>query len=183
MPWLETDPVKERKRFIPEASGGLFSHAELCECHGISHRTGYKWLDRYDAEGPDGLQDRSHRPGSSPLSTEPHVIQAALELRGLKPRWGAGKIRARLQVLEPEWRIPSPQTLHKYFRRAGVVKPRRRSGKEPRSATVSGPTCGLSLRVPSKTRPSALPASIGRLDYLSLRAEAGTRSGGSSRLT
>jgi hypothetical protein len=30
MPWLETDPVTERKRFIREAEGGLFSHAELC---------------------------------------------------------------------------------------------------------------------------------------------------------
>lgn len=45
MPWLETDPVKERRRFILEAMGGLVSHTELCERHGISRRTGYKWLD------------------------------------------------------------------------------------------------------------------------------------------
>jgi hypothetical protein len=29
MPWLETDPVTERKKFIIEAQGGRFSHAEL----------------------------------------------------------------------------------------------------------------------------------------------------------
>ena len=139
MPWLETDPMKERKRFILEAMGGLFSHAELCRRHGISRRTGYKWLDRYQAGGPDGLQDRSHRPDASPFSTEPHVIQAALELRKHKPRWGAGKIRARLQVLQPDWGIPSRQTLHKYFRRAGVVKRRRRSCKRPHPGRPTAP--------------------------------------------
>ena len=44
MPWLETDPVTERKRFVVEAQGGLFSHTELCRRHNISRRTGYKWL-------------------------------------------------------------------------------------------------------------------------------------------
>ena len=42
MPWLETDPVTERKRFVVEAQGGLFSHTELCRRHNISRRTGYK---------------------------------------------------------------------------------------------------------------------------------------------
>ena len=70
MPWLETDPVTERKRFVVEAQGGLFSHTELCRRHNISRRTGYKWLERYEAEGPDGLLDRSHRPHSCPHATE-----------------------------------------------------------------------------------------------------------------
>ena len=43
MPWLETDPMNERKRFILEATGGLFSHTELCLRHGVSRKTGYKW--------------------------------------------------------------------------------------------------------------------------------------------
>jgi transposase-like protein len=94
MPWLETDPVTERKKFIIEAQGGLFSHAELCRRHGISRQKGYKWLERYGAEGPDGLLDRSHRPHSCPHATEPHVLEAALELRKARPRWGAAKILA-----------------------------------------------------------------------------------------
>ena len=48
MPWHETDPMKERQKFILEACGGLFSHAELCRRHGISRKTGYKWLARYE---------------------------------------------------------------------------------------------------------------------------------------
>ena len=54
MPWLETDPVTERKRFVLEAQGGLFSHSELCARHDISRKTGYKWLVRYEVSGPHG---------------------------------------------------------------------------------------------------------------------------------
>ena len=53
MPWLETDPVIERKRFILEAEGGLFSFAELCRRHGISRKTGYKWAAHYEAAGDE----------------------------------------------------------------------------------------------------------------------------------
>jgi transposase len=52
MPWTETDPMQERKRFISEAKGGLFSFSELCSRYGVSRKTGYKWLGRYELEGP-----------------------------------------------------------------------------------------------------------------------------------
>ena len=86
MPWLETDPVNERKRFVLETQGGLFSHSELCRRYGISRKTGYKWLDRYEREGPNGLTDRSHRPHSCPHATDPEVLEAAFELRRHRPR-------------------------------------------------------------------------------------------------
>jgi len=139
MPWLETDSVIERKRFILEAQGGLFSHAELCRRHGVSRKTGYKWLNRYEAEGPDGLADRSHRPLSCSHATDPRVIEAAIELRRRRPRWGADKIRARVLCLHPDWRLPSAQILHKYLRREGLVKKRRRSRKRPHPGRPTAP--------------------------------------------
>ena len=71
MPWLETDPMNERKRFILEATGKFFSHTELCLRHGVSRKTGYKWLDRYESEGPDGLVDRPHRAHVHPHGAVP----------------------------------------------------------------------------------------------------------------
>ena len=112
MPWLETDPMNERKRFILEATGGLFSHTELCLRHGVSRKTGYKWIERYESEGPDGLGDRPHRVRAHPHTTEPHVVDAALELRGQRRRWGTDKIRARLLTLHPDWSVPSARILH-----------------------------------------------------------------------
>ena len=139
MPWLETDPMNERKRFILEATGGLFSHSELCLRHGISRKTGYKWLERYEVEGPDGLGDRSRRPARHPHTTEPHVLEAAFELRTRRPRWGADKIRARLLTLHPDWRVPSARVLHKYFRRDGLVKKPRRSRRRPHPGRPTAP--------------------------------------------
>lgn len=139
MPWMETEPVRERKRFILEATGGYFTHTELCRRFGISRKTGYKWLQRYQDEGPDGLVDRSHRPHSCPHAAEPHVIEAAIELRKRKMSWGPSKIHARLLTLHPDWRVPSPQVLHKYFEREGLVKKRRRSRRRPHPGPPTAP--------------------------------------------
>ena len=35
---------------------------ELCQMFGISRKTGYKWIERYLRQGPQGLEDRSRRP-------------------------------------------------------------------------------------------------------------------------
>ena len=121
MPWLETDPMNERKRFILEATAGLFSHSELCRRHDISRKTGYKWLERYETEGPDGLLERSHRPHCCPHATEPHILEAAFELRRHRPRWGAAKILGRLLEVHPDWSLPAPQVLHRHFLREGLV--------------------------------------------------------------
>jgi putative transposase len=139
MPWFETDPMTERKRFILEAQGGLFSFSELCRRHNISRKTGYKWLDRYAADGLDGLVDRSHRPESCPHATEPHILEAAIQLRKTRPRWGAGKILSHLQSLHPDWSLPAPQTLHKYFLREELVTKQRRRRKQPHPGPPTAP--------------------------------------------
>jgi transposase InsO family protein len=136
---METEPVNERKQFILEATGSFFTHTELCCRYGISRKTGYKWLNRYLVEGPDGLADRSHTTHSCPHTTEPHVIEVALKLRKRWMSWGAGKIRARLLTLHPDWHIPSAQVLHKYFEREGLVKKRRRSRKRPHPGRPTAP--------------------------------------------
>ena len=139
MPWLETDPVTERKKFIIEAQGGRFSHAELCRRHNISRQKGYKWIERYEVEGPEGLLDRSHRPHSCPHATEPYVLKAALELRRARPRWGAGKILGYLANLHPDWPLPARQVLHKHFAREGLIVKKRRIRRIPHPGPPTAP--------------------------------------------
>ena len=62
MPWAETEPMKERIRFVTDGERGLYSMTELCGRYGISRRTGYKWLDPYEARGPAGLLEGSRAP-------------------------------------------------------------------------------------------------------------------------
>jgi len=62
MPWNETDPVNERVKFVAAHESGRETMTELCQRFGISRKTGYKILERYRSEGPEGFRDRSRAP-------------------------------------------------------------------------------------------------------------------------
>ena len=132
MPWMETDPVKERKKLLMEWLSGDFSVTDLSERHGVSRKTAHKWIGRYEAEGTAGLEDRSRRPDHCPQATDPWVLEEAFRIRtSRRVPIGAGKVRSRLIEAHPEWTIPSERTIHKHFRSRGLVKPPRRSRRRP----------------------------------------------------
>src|SRR5438093_1316325 len=62
MPWRETSPMEQRLDFVREYESDLFTMTELAVQYGITPKTGYKWLERFAAEGALGLCDRSRRP-------------------------------------------------------------------------------------------------------------------------
>ena len=68
MPWNEVLPMDEKTRFLADVRSGLDSVAGLCRRHGISRKTGYKWIHRYEEAGPAGLADRSCRPKTASAS-------------------------------------------------------------------------------------------------------------------
>ena len=127
MPFAETCIVDERTRFIEDVHRSLRSFTELCERYGISRKTGYKWLRRWKAEGPAGLEDRSSRPTHCPWATPPDVIEAILKVRRTYIDYGAKKICWYLEKHRPELELPSRMTVHNVLRRHDLVpKPRRR---------------------------------------------------------
>ncbi|WP_081444561.1 leucine zipper domain-containing protein [Anaeromyxobacter dehalogenans] len=104
----------ERSLFCPNHSGGRallvtqehWSVARAAEAAGMSPRTVYKWLRRFEVEGAEGLLDRSSRPKRSPTAISPGWQQLVLELRRsrmtgaaiatrLKTRCRAGRTAAR----------------------------------------------------------------------------------------
>lgn len=129
MPWLETNPMDERVRFIVELDEGLYSVAELSERFGVSRQCGDKWRRRYLAEGFTGLAARSHAPHHSPHRIGAVVAKALLELRSKHPGWGPVTLLARLARLKPELQLPAPSTVGDLLVREGLVKPRRRRAK------------------------------------------------------
>ena len=50
------------------------------------------WLARYEAQGLEGLVDRSHRPVSCPHQMPAAVEAALLELRRSRPYWGPRRL-------------------------------------------------------------------------------------------
>jgi len=59
MPWTERTPMDDRLCFIAACLRGEEPMRALCARFGISRKTGYKWLERYEADGALGLTDRS----------------------------------------------------------------------------------------------------------------------------
>lgn len=117
MPWQEVSTVSLRHEFVTLASREDAPIRALCRRFGISPETGYTWLRRYQAAGPDGLVDRSRRPHRSPRQTPAAVETAVLALRDAQPTWGGRKLAAVLRARgEP---APHPATITAILRRHG----------------------------------------------------------------
>ena len=130
MPWKEVNPMDEKILFIGDHLRGGRSLSELCVDYGISRKTGYKWLARYEAAGVEGLHDRSRKPKGHPAQTPYAIRQQIIELRtGSRLTPGAKKIQAKLVELYPDIEPPAVSTINKILRQAGLSKaraPRRR---------------------------------------------------------
>ena len=126
MPWTETEPMKERMRFVAEAERGLYSMSELCARYGISRRTGYKWLARYEANGPTGLQERSRAPHHCPHRIDAGMATALVEVRRQHPSWGPRKLLAWLEERRPTETWPAASTVGDLLKGRGLVQARRR---------------------------------------------------------
>lgn len=123
--------MDERRRFISDWLKGDWNVAELSRNHGISRRTAYKWLDRFQANGEAGLVDQSRAPLSHANAVNEDVEREILAFKGKHPWWGPKKLRHRLQDLNPERTWPVTSTFGEILRRNGLVSRRRRVHRVP----------------------------------------------------
>jgi putative transposase len=125
MPWRETSPMDQRLRFIADYRRDYATFAELCERYGVSRKTGYKWVDRYELIGPRGLEDQSRRPHVCPTATRLPIVEQLLALRRSHPSWGAKKL---LSVLRKRGiaGLPGRSTCCDLLKRHGLVTSARR---------------------------------------------------------
>lgn len=137
MPWKETDPMRERQHFITLYQSGLYCMSELCERFGISRKSGYKWLQRYQQSGLSGLLEKSRAPHHCPHRMPQDVATALLEAKRAHPSWGPRKIVPYLAERHPELALPAPSSAGELFRAAGLTQPRRRRRKHPPSDPLS----------------------------------------------
>jgi len=94
--------MDQRLQFLSSYQKEEMSVADLCRAYGISRPTAYRWINRYNETGPEGLVDRSSRPHSCSHATLEPIENAILVLRAKHPSWGARKLKARLEMLQPE---------------------------------------------------------------------------------
>ena len=129
MPWLETAPMEQRERFVRDHRLALYTMAELSARYGISRKTGYKWLDRFDESGRNGLGDRSRAPRRCPHKISDAAATLATlicDARRRHPSWGPDKLLDWLGPRHPTVDFPAVSTAGDLLSRQGLIKKRRR---------------------------------------------------------
>src|SRR4051812_17341265 len=85
----ELSMAEQRYQAVLAVIGDGETVTEVAARFGESRTTVHGWLARYEAEGLEGLGDRSHRPWSYPHQIG-SVVEAAIgRMRFSHPSWGA----------------------------------------------------------------------------------------------
>ena len=145
MTWKKPEVVTQRAEFVQAMLAQSASLSAVCQTFGISRPTGYRWLQRYHAEGQGGLADRPSGPPDAPPGARRQRWAAALiTWRQKHPEWGARKLQARLQREEPGARLPSVRTIARLLQAAGLIGRRRQHCL--RGPALSGPARTVARR-------------------------------------
>jgi transposase InsO family protein len=110
-----------RREFVELASGPDANVSLLCRRFGISRKTGYKWLARFEGGTDKALADRSRRPRCSPGRTRVAMEELVIALRNKHPAWGARKLKRRLEDLKHAG-VPARSTVNGILHRHGLIE-------------------------------------------------------------
>ena len=124
MPFQESKIIEQRILFVSEAESSGESFSRLCSRYGISRVTGYKWLERYEEEGLEGLWEQSRAPHRVGHALSKELRDLILEARQTHPKWGPRKLLAWLEVKHPRRRWCAASTIGELLKREGLVTAR-----------------------------------------------------------
>jgi transposase InsO family protein len=118
----ELSVAEQRYAAVMAVIGDGLSISQVAEKVGVSRQTLHSWLARYEAEGLEGLVDRSHRPVSCPHQMVAEVEAVLLELRRSRPYWGPRRLVFELarRGVGP---VPSESAAYRALVRAGMIDP------------------------------------------------------------
>lgn len=130
MPWSPMNVLNLRYEFVHLAADESIPVSELCRRYGISRKTGYKWLGRYQEGGETGFLDRSRRPLTTSEHIPVEIERAVVRLRTRHPAWGARKIRQTFErrSISP---LPAMSTITRVLHRNGMIDPGARTPAGP----------------------------------------------------
>jgi putative transposase len=134
MVWRETCAMKERMRFVDAVVENTESFAAICRRFGVSRGIGYKWLKRYQAEGIEGLKDRSRAPLHHAQAMTTRIADQCLAVRREHPSWGPLKVKAWLEERRPRTKWPAASTIGELFDREGLTVKRTVRHRSPPSS-------------------------------------------------
>src|ERR1700736_208251 len=118
----EMSVTEQRYKAVLAVIGDGRTVSEVATDWGVSRRTMHRWLARYEGDGLEGLNNRSHRPAQSPHQMPPAVEAMVLEMRRSHPYWGARRIAFEL-VRKRIDLAPSESAVYRCLVRAAVIDP------------------------------------------------------------
>ena len=95
----------------------------LCREYGISARVGYKWRDRFIAQGLCGMNDQSRRPHCCPRQLSEEEVCQMVRIKERHRHWGAQKIRE--VYLRQYGQAPSESSFKRVLERCGLTEKRK----------------------------------------------------------
>jgi transposase InsO family protein len=121
----ELSVAEQRYQAVLAVIADGLSVRQVAEKVGVSRQSLHAWLARYEAEGLEGLSDRSRRPRSCPHQMGAEVEAVVLELRRVHRYWGPRRIRQELvrRRLVADAVMPSESAIYRCLVRAGLVEP------------------------------------------------------------
>lgn len=125
MPWNETCVMDLKIQLVADFLTGKYNVSELSRHYGISRKTVYKWLVRYESEGARGLSDRLCAPKRRPHTTPEAIAERIIATKRTHMSFGPKKVMDLLRREEPGTRWPADSTAGEILKAAGLVRKRR----------------------------------------------------------
>ena len=122
MPFTEISKQQQRQKLAYLVLEEGWPLARVCQKLGVSRPTGYRWVQRADEGGLQGLQEESRRPHHLGRFTPAEVQAQVQALKEAHPSWGAKKLWAKLW---PAGCAPvCVRTVDRLLARQGWTRPR-----------------------------------------------------------
>lgn len=131
MPWKELKPMDQKIQMIVDWQTKQFSITDISQKYGISRKTVYKWLNRYEQIGIDGLKELSRKPYVSPYQTPEEIVELIIKEKLKNRKRGPKKIYAQLKQQYPVLNVPTPSTINHWLEKNGLVEMRKRRSRVP----------------------------------------------------
>ncbi|MBU0455229.1 MAG: IS481 family transposase [Gammaproteobacteria bacterium] len=119
MPWKEESVMRQRLELMKQLCASDRTVQEVCDQWGISRKTAYKWLKRYQTKGLAALNNRSRAPKKQALQVSHKIEAQVIEAHCRYRSWGPNKLRDYLIHIQEEKDIPSHTTIGRILKRNG----------------------------------------------------------------
>lgn len=123
--------MDQKVKMIGDYLSEEYTITQLSKMYEVSRKTIYKWIGRYEMEGPLGLEERPKAPRGHPNAIPPKIAREIVAAKLRHERWGPKKVLVWLEEHRPGERWPAASTIGEILKREGLVRPRKRKRKTP----------------------------------------------------